>query len=177
MPANAPAIVPASAGTPRTEVGYTDLPEQPQGHCRVHVGYWHKKADEVDPPTVDNPGYHLRYRSTCGGCGHAGPVRSSENRAAEDGCDHAYPGWRTMPVMAERPYGSQAAIARWEAAARAAYPAGWFDRQGPVRAYRTPGGTRHVPGYAPGGGLSMAVLRSRQPAAPKAKPVQEGLFG
>ncbi|MFF3441865.1 DUF6349 family protein [Streptosporangium sp. NPDC002721] len=145
--------------------------------CRVHVRYWCKRDQEQDPPTVRDPGYHLRYRSHCAGCGHDGPIRSGENEAAEDGCDHAYPGWRLMPVLEHRPY-EGAPLARWEEAARAAYPPGWFERQGPVREYRNPGLTRHVPGYAPGGGYCMAVM-IRQPRRPRSTPatVQGTLFG
>ncbi|MEU9887971.1 DUF6349 family protein [Sphaerisporangium sp. NPDC051011] len=146
--------------------------------CRVYVQYRSVKNGEPAEPTVANPDRRLRYQSQCGGCGHQGPERSSENTAAEDGCDHAYPGWRDMPVMEHRPHEDKKAIARWEKEARAAYPAGWFDRQGPVREYRTPGGTRHVPGMGPGGGYCMAVLRT-PPPKPRTptRAVQQPLFG
>jgi hypothetical protein len=146
------------------------------GTCRVAVRYRHVEKDEPVEPTVANPDYHLRYRSQCAGCGHLGPQRSSENEAAEDGCDHAYPGWRDMPVLDHRPYEGKP-LAQWEKAARAVYPAGWLERQGPVREYRTPGGTRHVPGYAPGGGYCMAVLRAATSTTAKPVAVQESLFG
>ncbi|MFC4060201.1 DUF6349 family protein [Planomonospora corallina] len=151
-------------------------PGPPGGHCRVTVLSWHVQASEDAPETVADPGYHLRYRSHCGGRDSEGPIRSRENEAVEDGCDHAYPGWRELPVMEKRPY-EGAPLRRWEAECRRVYPAGWFDRQGPVRDYRTAGGTRHVPGYAPGGGYCMAVVR-REPTHPAPAPaaVQDALF-
>ncbi|MFI6290084.1 DUF6349 family protein [Nonomuraea sp. NPDC050790] len=150
------------------------LPGEPGGHCRTTVCSWTAEPGDPAPPTVKQPEYHLRYRSLCGGCGHTGPDRSEENAAVEDGCDHAFPGWRELPVMAERPYAG-AALERWEAEARAVYPAGWFDRGGPVRATRRPMGGRHVPGYAPGGGYSMGVVRER-PSKESARRIQGSLF-
>jgi hypothetical protein len=152
-----------------------------EGGCQVTVFGWTKKDGEPDPPTVADPDYHLRYRSQCDGCGDEGPIRSSENAATEDGHDHAFPGWRDMPVLEHRPYEYDGTKARqrWEADARRAYPEGWFERGGPVLEYRTPPGTRHVPGQAPGGGYCMAVVRpapASAPAAPAAG-VQESLFG
>lgn len=132
--------------------------------CRIEVRYWHVSEDEPAAPTVEHPDFHMRYRFVCA-CGQEGPPRSRDNAAAEDGCDHAYPGWRDMPVMEERPHEGKP-LRKWEAEARKVYPAGWFERGGPVREYRRPGGTRHVPGYAPGGGYCMAVLRTARPASP-----------
>ncbi|GGS84928.1 hypothetical protein GCM10010156_49430 [Planobispora rosea] len=153
-------------------------PGEPGSPCRVTVCSWWAEDGEVASPTVADPSYHLRFRSHCGGCGHEGPARSCENAAVEDGCDHAYPGWRRLPVMEHRPY-EGAPLKRWEAECRRVYPPGWFDQQGPVRAYRTPPGMRHVPGYAPGGGYSIAVLVPRLPftrAAFAAATVQDALF-
>ncbi|MFI9591129.1 DUF6349 family protein [Nonomuraea sp. NPDC052265] len=166
----------ATLTQPSVAISHPD-PGHPGGHCRVTVRYWHVKDGEPSPPTVHDPTFHMRYRSHCGGCGDEGPVRSRENEAAEDGCDHAYPGWRDLPVMEHRPYEGKP-LARWQEECRRVYPAGWFERQGPVREYRNPGGTRHVPGYAPGGGYCMAVLRQRpQPNHPTPAAVQGALFG
>ncbi|MER6828828.1 DUF6349 family protein [Streptosporangium sp. NPDC000563] len=161
---------------PTTAITHPDPGERLSGHCRVTVTWQYRPDDVPMEPTEEEP-FHLRYRSYCGGCGHTGPARSRENRAAEDGCDHAYPGWRDLPVMGKRPYQGKP-LARWEEEARAVYPPGWFDRQGPVREYRPAGLTRHVPGYAPGGGYCMAVML-RQPHRPHNTPatVQTSLFG
>jgi hypothetical protein len=149
--------------------------------CRfTSVGY--RLVDNDDPAAAFRRS--LRYWFRCD-CGERGPLRSHENEAAEDGCDHAYPGWRNMPVMGDRPSFEPKELKQWEAAARAAYPRGWFERGGPVREYRNGGLSRHVPGYAPGGGHSMAVMRKARTAAsspmptaaPSAEDVeQESLF-
>lgn len=157
----------------RVAICHPDPDPSPRGHCQVSITRWDAQPDEQDPPTVDDPGYHLRYRSYCDGCGHHGPTRSEENQAVEDGCDHAYPGWRTMPVLEHRPYDPKR-LARWKEAARSVYPPGWFERQGPVREYRSPIATRHVLGLAPGGGYCMAVVL---PHTTTPKPaVQQSLF-
>lgn len=142
--------------------------ETPTTGCRAQVTQTRLGPREPREPT-EEPNYHLRYRATCPTCGHTGPARSDENAAAEDACDHAYPGWRTLPVLEHRPLDYQtAAVAHWEEAARRAYPPGWFDQQGPVRTERSPGGTRHVPGRAPGGGYDMTGrIRRPTPTTPK----------
>ncbi|MEZ0076337.1 DUF6349 family protein [Planotetraspora sp. GP83] len=156
-----------------------------EGACRTTVLSWSHDGQMPSPPTVAEPERHIRYRSFCGACGHAGPIRSDENTAVEDGQDHAFSGWRDMPVLLHRPYdidsSSKKAITKWEADARKAYPQGWFERGGPVLEWRTPPGTRHVPGRAPGGGYAMAVVRA-EPATPEprrepARVEQTSLFG
>ncbi|MFC7593569.1 DUF6349 family protein [Nonomuraea antimicrobica] len=111
------------------------------------------------------------------GCGHAGPLQEDENRAVEDGCDHAFPGWRSMPVVVHRPHTDKPQpLARWKEGVRAVYPAEWLDRQGPVRELRHGLGSRHVPGLAPGGGYLMAVMRPA-PGGPMRLPaIQTSLF-
>ncbi|MFC4060202.1 DUF6349 family protein [Planomonospora corallina] len=146
----------------------------PGDDCRASVRSWLTQPGEPAPPTVAHPDRPGRYRATCPACGHKGPVRSSANEAVEDGCDHAYPGWRELPVVVPRPF-KETHRPRWEADCRAAYPPGWFDREGPVREYRGGGGMRHVPGLAPGGGYCMAVAGGCRPAAPPA-PDQPALF-
>ncbi|MET7339470.1 DUF6349 family protein [Nonomuraea sp. NPDC005650] len=116
---------------------------------------------DPDPPTVDQPGNRGRIWGYCPGCGHEGPLRSDENLAAEDAADHAYPGWRDMPVVRARPYDPSGKngplVTEWETACRLAYPRGWFERKGPVREERYGRGLRHVYGQGPGGGYAMAV--------------------
>ncbi|MFB9476914.1 DUF6349 family protein [Nonomuraea salmonea] len=150
--------------------------------CRAFVH--HKLADAIErdggdpnPASVADPGYHLRYWASCSGCGHETPLRSTENAAAEDGCDHAYPGWRNKPVMEYHPYDGKK-LQKWQEAVRRVYGDAWLDRSGPVREARTGAASRHVPEFAPGGGYLMAVMCDR-PAAPKPDPdpVQGALFG
>ncbi|MFI9591130.1 DUF6349 family protein [Nonomuraea sp. NPDC052265] len=162
-------MIPASAGQPAT--GH---PRPPGDDCRATIRSWRVEDGEPAPPTGARRRV-ARYRASCRACGDEGPIRSSEGAAVEDACDHAYPGWRTMPVVEPRPY-KLGDRPRWEADCRRAYPPGWFDRQGPVREYRPSGGTRHVPAFAPGGGYCMAVMCTMPKPAP-VRTVQTSLFG
>lgn len=103
------------------------------------------------------------YRGACrrAGCAWEGPPRDgldAENPAAEDALDHAWPGWRDLPVLDRSPDDKKAA-ARWLERVTAAHPAGWLDAGGPIRTWRTGLGNRHVPGRAPGGGYDVGVPR------------------
>lgn len=102
----------------------------------------------------------LLYRGACLACAWEGdPVADDENAAAEDAADHAFPGWRDLPVL--DPINSLAdtkQTAAYAAKATAAYPPGWLQVPGaPVRTHRTPGASRHVPGRSPAGGYDMGV--------------------
>ncbi|MEV0306483.1 DUF6349 family protein [Nonomuraea fuscirosea] len=153
------------------------------GHCRVgvrNVTARARRAGEGDrPPTAtdDEPVRGSRYRSYCKGCGHAGPLREDENLAVEDGCEHAFPGWRSMPLVVHRPHTDKPQpLARWKEGVRAVYPAEWLDRQGPVRELRHGLGGRHVPGLAPGGGYLMAVMRPAPGGPVRLPAIQTSLF-
>ncbi len=65
-----------------------------------------------------------------------------ESDAIEAGLDHAWPGWRALPVVAERPHHGKPEIQSWLDTAAAAYPAGWVKAGGPVRTARPPYATR-----------------------------------
>lgn len=100
------------------------------------------------------------YRGACRGCAWEGepqPGLGSENLAAEDALDHAWPGWRDLPVIHRKP-GSPKAAAGWLERVTAEYPAGWLEAGGPIRTWRTGLGTRHVPGYGPFGGYDAGVV-------------------
>ncbi|OLT26348.1 hypothetical protein BJF83_21345 [Nocardiopsis sp. CNR-923] len=134
--------------------------------CRVSVVS--VLRDEYEPlHETETSLFHLRYWSTCPTCGHTGPYRTDENEAAEDGHDHAFPGWRNLPVMGARPYHEhRGACAAWEADALRVYPQGWFEAAGPILTERPGGGTRHVPGRAPGGGFDIGIpTPTRRPSA------------
>lgn len=139
---------------------------RPTDLCTVGVSSQHREpTDELDPTEDPEHGGHLRYQAFCG-CGHTSTFYSRENEAAEAEMDHAFPAWRTMPVMEARPHDNRRAETRWEADARRAYPAGWFEEGGPVITYRSIHGARHVPCRAPGGGYDMGRVlpRGRRPA-------------
>jgi hypothetical protein len=92
----------------------------------------------------------------------SGPVED-ENEAAEAAMDHAWPGWRDVPIVPRWPghgtsKAAKAADAAWQAKAIGLYPADWLDLGGPVRTYRTPPSVRHRGDYAtPWGGYDMGV--------------------
>lgn len=98
----------------------------------------------------------LMYRGACRGCAWEGPPCDSENSAAEDAHDHAWPGWRELPIVPAIPE-ERKKRAVWVEHATALYPAGWLERGGPIRTERRGGGMRHVPNWTPFGGYDMAV--------------------
>jgi hypothetical protein len=96
----------------------------------------------------------LMYRGACRGCDWEGQPHEAENAAAEDACDHAWPGWTDLPVVADVPE-ERKKRARWVESVTALYPPGWLEAGGPIR---TQYGTRHVPNRTPFGGYDMAHL-------------------
>lgn len=102
----------------------------------------------------------LLYRGACRACDWEGDPRDGENPAAEDACDHAWPGWRELPTVTTPPEESKAR-ARWLDKVTGLYPAGWLDNGGPIRTARTGIGTRHVPCRTPAGGYDLAAVNNR----------------
>ena len=94
----------------------------------------------------------------------SGPGSSTtRNAAAENACDHTWPGWREVPVVAAVPE-ERKKRATWVERVTALYPAGWLEDGGPIRTQRTGYGTRHVPGRTPFGGYDLAVVDVADPA-------------
>lgn len=104
----------------------------------------------------------LIYRHACT-CGLLAPACEDENGAVEDAMDHAWSGWRDLPVHTtwrhDGPPAKQAnATEKWlTAALQAGYPSGWLEAGGPVRTRRIAGGHRHVPGRTPWDGYDLAA--------------------
>jgi len=129
------------------------------------------------------PTDHLEYRGACLGCGwvsdHTHRLRrGGENAAVEDAHDHTHPGWREIPVVEgpptlDSPHAYERGIGRWRERWELLLPACWLDRGGPIRTPRSHGGTRHVPGRAPGGGYDLAADPGATPEKPGG---QLGLF-
>jgi len=132
-------------------------------------------------PTVETGPAHT-YRARCLGCGHRGPVRDDENPAAEDANDHAFPGWRQLPVVPSPPepgtsQDAQRRLTAWIDRVRPHLPPRWLESGGPIRTHRTPPGTRHVPSRVPvGGGYDLATDEPQVPLASRA-PGQLALGG
>jgi hypothetical protein len=142
---------------------------RPGPGCRPGIGW--RPARPPDPPRP-----HLLYQGSCYGCDWKGPERPAENPAVEDAHDHAWPGWRSLPLMPSVPC-NDAAAAAWLARARRVYPVGWVDGGGPVRTLRGSPvtGRHHESGLW--GGYSMGVVLA-PPAAQQggASPPPQGLI-
>ena len=112
-------------------------------------------------------------RGGCLTCGWLGPVRPGhydEQGAIEDAHDHAFPGWRDLPIVPHvarlgNDQRESKQLAKLAEHVRLIYPTGWLERGGPIRTLRRPMGTRHVPGYAPTGlGYDMCAGVECEPA-------------
>jgi hypothetical protein len=104
----------------------------------------------------------LVYRGACLHCDWEGEVRAGENTAAEDAHDHAWPGWRDLPIVPRRPE-NQKARPRWIETVNDVYPTGWLASGGPIRTARQQYGTRHVPNRTGFGGYDLcgAITQKR----------------
>ncbi len=102
----------------------------------------------------------LLYRGACFACTWEGPAGDSENAAAEDAHDHAWPGWRDLPLVPRRPEAGtstkqKTSMARWIDSVDDLYPPGWLAAGGPIRTARAGVGTRHVPNHTGFGGYDL----------------------
>jgi hypothetical protein len=110
----------------------------------------------------------LLYRGACFGCRWEGPPRDRENRAVEDAHDHAWPGWRDLPIVPSPPEPGtsakqRATTASWAAHVDDVYPADWLKTGGPIRTRRAPLGTRHVPHRTGFGGYDLCGAIEPEP--------------
>jgi len=106
----------------------------------------------------------LVQRGACYGCIWEGPVRDNTSTAVEDAHDHAWPGWRDLPVVSRPPSDDSRGKARqiklreqWKADVDAAYPPGWLESGGPIVTERPANARRDVPGGSRHGGYDLAA--------------------
>lgn len=146
----------------RAACGSPDQPAASTGTCRPAVLTADLRCShyEEDCSCVGS----LVYRGACLHCDWEGDVRADENTAAEDAHDHAWPGWRDLPIVPRRPENPKARP-RWVETVNDAYPAGWLESGGPIRTARAEYGTRHVPNYTGFGGYDLCATIARQRAA------------
>jgi hypothetical protein len=134
---------------------------------QLQPGTWSRCTPSVLGRHTGDEDNHLAYRGACLSCGWVAEQvhslwRGGENAAAEDANDHAYPGWRDLPIV-ERPPDNgggtayDKAVTVWRNRWQPILPPRWLDSGGPIRTMRTGLGTRHVPGGAPGGGYDMSA--------------------
>lgn len=104
----------------------------------------------------------LVYRGACYGCTWEADTRATASEAVEDAHDHAWPGWRDLPIVPQPPdRGTSkreiAAMAAWETTTAALLPQGWLAAGGPIVTTRSPGATRDVPGGSRFGGYDLSA--------------------
>jgi hypothetical protein len=102
------------------------------------------------------------YRGAYLRCDWEGEVRAGENTATEDAHDHAWPGWRHLPIVPRCPE-NQKARPLWLAAVNDLYPTGWLETGGPIRTACQQYVTRHVPNHTGFGGYDLcgAIVQER----------------
>lgn len=90
-------------------------------------------------------------------------VASSENAAVEAWHDHAFPGWRDLPIFPANlcgGMGSREMTPQRRDWIDENYPAAFRVDGAPIRTTRGSRiGSRHVPGYSPLGGYDLAADR------------------
>jgi hypothetical protein len=128
-------------------------PDTPTGRCQPTVLSADLRCDCLDDCSCVGD---LMYRGACRGCDWEGDPRDGENAAAEDACDHAWPGWRDVPVVPRVP-DDRKRRAAWVERFAARYPTNWIADGGPIRTRRGGLGIRHVPGRTPFGGYDLAA--------------------
>ena len=99
----------------------------------------------------------LLTKVVCAGCNwhHIG---GDETQAVEAWHDHAFPGWRELPVFPAKlrgSMGSRELTPKREDWLEAHYPADFRTPLAPILTDRGQYGTRHVPGYSPLGGFDL----------------------
>ena len=147
---------------------YREIPEETP-YCQAVVmqadlrcDHWPSPNPNVEPCQCVGD---LVYKGMCTRCDwEAEHYWDDENRAAEDALDHAWPGWRDLPVLEHPPYadvGGKSAEKdkkRWLDYANRLYPPGWIEQGGPIKTPRKANSTRHVPNRSGWGGYNVGVL-------------------
>lgn len=93
-------------------------------------------------------------------CGWLSDIHERESPCVEEWHDHAWPGWRGLPVVPEevRPagggVGADKKATQW---VTDRYPTDFQKPGAPVITMRNGIGTRHVPGYSPWGGFDLCA--------------------
>lgn len=94
------------------------------------------------------------HRTVCAPCDWASDVVTTESAAVQAWHDHAWPGWRDLPVVdgqGTRP------TATWAKRLESVYPDGWGKPGAPVLTRRSHRMSRDVPRRSPWGGWDMAA--------------------
>ncbi|WP_298944598.1 DUF6349 family protein [uncultured Microbacterium sp.] len=95
-------------------------------------------------------------------------IHEDENAVVEAWNDHAYPGWRNLPILPAKlrgQMGTRKMTPKLEEWFEANYPAQFHVPGAPILTDRGGSGTRHVPEYSPYGGYDIAVDGIQTPPA------------
>jgi hypothetical protein len=87
-------------------------------------------------------------------------ITESEEAAVEAWHDHAFPGWRDLPVLPGQlrgKMGTSKMTPKLDAWFQEHYPAAFRVPGAPIRTWRQQYGTRHVAGYSPYGGYDLSA--------------------
>ena len=133
-----------------TSLGQDTL-QTDSGHCRPTTEstyVWdHDRSDQRFPSESTREA--ITHRGACLGCGWAGPARLEGNQAVEDAHDHAWPGWRDLPIVPRQPHDAKPAdLTGWRTQLARIYQAAgidpdhWTQPTAPFRTARTRSGTR-----------------------------------
>lgn len=99
----------------------------------------------------------LTYMAVCGVCDwHS---IGTENASIEAWHDHAFPGWRDLPILPKKLRGQMGTgkmTPKLDAWFTSNYPAHFRVPGAPIRTTRDKYATRHVPGYSPFGGYDLS---------------------
>ena len=149
------------------------------GRCRPTTEDNHRWDHTQRNEDADHSARTMIWRGACLGCGWHGPTRDNENLAVEDAHDHAWPGWRTLPIVPRCPYECNATgRQKWINTVAAFYRLHGFDVDewgigtgAPIRTERRQMGTRShyshdVNGYDICGHISDDTPRAATPVTP-----------
>jgi hypothetical protein len=100
------------------------------------------------------------HRGACLFCDWEGEIVTAEYQAIEDAHDHAWPGWRELPLVRSCPadLGGKKSIEarhRWAVEINSLYPTGWLEQGGPIRTKRLSEHRLHMPNATGFGGYDM----------------------
>ena len=150
--------------------------EQPADVCRPTILVAELRCGCLEPDCLCVG--DLVYRGACRHCTWEGDIRGCENAGAEDAHDHAWPGWRDLPIAPRRPESGTSTqqkrtIAAWVTTVNNIYPAGWLQSAGPIRTRRKGIGTRHVPNRTGFGGYDLCGEVEPDPGCPSRRDATE----
>lgn len=114
------------------------------------------------PTTISNGS---KFRAACMGCGWVSSAERDHLGAVLEANDHSHPGWRDTPRIKDLGTAAgadlRASRVEWTKKVAPLFPAGWFDRGGPVVTMRA--GAPYA-SHVPGGGYDLPGLAKGTPA-------------